>query len=40
MRFQGGKLTVSKNQARPPRASLKNKLETTDVFGSELFDDE
>ncbi|MAL83666.1 hypothetical protein DFO83_106128 [Idiomarina loihiensis] len=40
MRFQGGKLTVSKNQARPPRASLKNALEANEIFGSELFDDE
>ena len=40
MRFEGEKLSVSKNQAPAKRASLKNKLETTDVFGSELFDDE
>ncbi|WP_322407014.1 hypothetical protein U0358_03095 [Idiomarina sp. PL1-037] len=40
MRFQGGKLSVSKNQARPPRASLKNTLEASETFGSELFDDE
>jgi len=40
MRFAGEKLSISKNQARPPRASLKNTLEANETFGSELFDDE
>ncbi len=40
MRFEGEKLSVSKNQAPAKRTSLKSKLQTTDVFGSELFDDE